>query len=303
MEYEYLPIEQAKKGDIVEYIFDGDKQRLKNTLAIIGYKDKFGSPAIPLEEKYWRLVKTKPGREAEVGDTVIRVSEPTSNTGISIGQVFEVKSKDDRYFNIGFISIYECTNFLTLCLKQELKNYNIMCDSMEESTKVQELCFSLGLTWFNLNKDVQLCKKFSINYEDKRLYSNKDINYKTITGKEFLELHNKPTLIHQECKETSTELSGTINPKQKEQTMQKLDLKLLLEFLTQPKASDATSAKHIGVLTEANGDYVGYVYADSVEELEDVVRKLENEGRKLHVFNYSTTLAQKPRKIIQVERV
>lgn len=39
------------------------------------------------------------------------------------------------------------------------------------------------------------------------------------------------------------------------------------------------------------------------QELQDIVRKPENEGRKLHIFDYSQTLAQKPRPVTKVARV
>lgn len=108
-----------------------------------------------------------------------------------------------------------------------------------------------------------------------------------------------------------TEISlPTINTKcilsiPEEETMNKSSLKLLMEMMAAMSAKeviDATNAKHVGILTELDGNYVGYVYANSLDELEDVVRTPINEGRTLHVFDYSTTLTQKPRKIISVER-
>lgn len=97
----------------------------------------------------------------------------------------------------------------------------------------------------------------------------------------------------------------TLNTIPEEETMNKSSLILLLEMtaaMNAKEVTDATNAQHIGILTESNGSYVGYVYANTVEELEDVVRKPANEGRTLHVFDYSTTLAQKPRKVIAVAR-
>lgn len=89
----------------------------------------------------------------------------------------------------------------------------------------------------------------------------------------------------------------------KEKTMNPLDLILLSIFMQEDKPKDATNANHIAVLTEADGTYVGYIYADDSTEFDDVMRKPENESRKLHIFNYDSTIAQKPRKIVKVDRV
>ena len=96
-----------------------------------------------------------------------------------------------------------------------------------------------------------------------------------------------------------------ITPIPEEETMNKSSLILLLEMMaamSNEEVTDATNAQHIGILTEVNGSYVGYVYANTLAELEDVVRTPANEGRTLHVFDYSTTLAQKPRKVVTVAR-
>ena len=96
-----------------------------------------------------------------------------------------------------------------------------------------------------------------------------------------------------------------ITPIPEEETMNKSSLILLLEMMaamSNEEVTDATNAQHISILTEVNGSYVGYVYANTLAELEDVVRKPSNEGRTLHVFDYSTTLAQKPRKVVAVAR-
>lgn len=92
---------------------------------------------------------------------------------------------------------------------------------------------------------------------------------------------------------------------QKEQTMNKLDLIALLDMMAEAitdTTPNATNAKHIGILTESDGTYVGYVYANTTKELEDIIRKASNEDRQLHVFNYNTTLIQKPREVITVDR-
>lgn len=94
---------------------------------------------------------------------------------------------------------------------------------------------------------------------------------------------------------------------QKEQTMTKFDLKLLTALMSallndnDPQV-DATNANHIGIITE-NDEYVGYIYFNDMDEATKIMQQPINEGRKLHIFDYKTTLAQKPRKIIEVERI
>lgn len=89
---------------------------------------------------------------------------------------------------------------------------------------------------------------------------------------------------------------------QKENTM---DLKLLLAMMAAMSETetpkDATNSKHVIIVTK-DGKYEGYFYADSAEELNEVVRKPENEGKKFHMFDYNATFAQKPRKVVPVER-
>lgn len=85
--YEYIPIEQAKPGDIVEYVGTrSDKWAKPGTLRIvtnrgymgdqIGINDDYCEDNIwDIEHKgkiLWKLLKTKPGSEAKVGDTIIR---------------------------------------------------------------------------------------------------------------------------------------------------------------------------------------------------------------------------------------
>ena len=109
---------------------------------------------------------------------------------------------------------------------------------------------------------------------------------------------------------TPVEVMKPSKPEQKsnqktETQMKKLDLVLLFQFLATQSTEkvDATNAKHIGILIDSEDSYVGYVYANTIKELQDIVRKPENEGRKLHIFDYSQTLAQKPRPVTKVARV
>lgn len=94
----------------------------------------------------------------------------------------------------------------------------------------------------------------------------------------------------------------------KEQPMNKLDLRLLLSLMAamsstdQEEQKDATNSEYVAIVTKDN-NYEGYVYIDSVEDAQKIMQLPENEGKKLHLFKYESTLAQKPRKVISVERV
>ena len=91
---------------------------------------------------------------------------------------------------------------------------------------------------------------------------------------------------------TSAPSSEPTPPAPKEPTMPTFDLKLLLQFMEavsqDAPVTDATNANHIAVLTEADGSYVGYIYGNSIEEFEEIIRRPENESRKFHIFNYDT---------------
>ena len=92
----------------------------------------------------------------------------------------------------------------------------------------------------------------------------------------------------------------------KEQPMNKLDLRLLTAIMAalataENEQLDATNSELICILTKDN-NYEGYFYSNSVGEYTEVMQKVENAEKKLHVFKYLSTVAQKPRKIIEVER-
>lgn len=101
----------------------------------------------------------------------------------------------------------------------------------------------------------------------------------------------------------------TVEPtkQQKEQTMNNLDLKLLLSIMAAMAASeevtkDATNSEYVCIMTKHN-EYEGYFYVDSIDEANKVMQSPEHEGKKLHIFKYESTIAQKPRKVIAVDRV
>lgn len=90
---------------------------------------------------------------------------------------------------------------------------------------------------------------------------------------------------------------------QKENTMDKTTLKLLLTLMgaTTEEPKDATNSQYIGILTE-DDEYIGYVYADTLKEMKEIIAKRENEGRTIHTFEFYKSYAQAPRPIIEVKR-
>ena len=102
--YKYLPIEQAKVGDVVEAVETVYNVTKGNLYVIlpnasnnsIGHfiNDKGEhTDVIYLLSEYWKLVATKPGSKAEIGDTV------KSITGLD--QIFTVTSSTSTHLQPG----------------------------------------------------------------------------------------------------------------------------------------------------------------------------------------------------------
>lgn len=163
----------------------------------------------------------------------------------------------------------------------------------------------VGSHWSFKEDNTDIIKVLKVN-------SDKDVSYKPIAdtdkhtsyavnGQWFLKNYvPRPDLDNQ----TSEQSENNTN-QQTEKQMPNSNLILLIHFLaTQAEEKvDATNAKHIGILAESDGTYTGYVYANTLKQLQDIVRKPENEGRKLHIFDYNQTIAQKVRPVTQVSRV
>lgn len=89
-------------------------------------------------------------------------------------------------------------------------------------------------------------------------------------------------------------------PTIKEQPMNKTTLKLLLELLgASEEVKDATNSKFVGIITNED-EYVGYMYFDSKEDATECMAQPRMELHKLHLFEKSCVLAQKPRKVIEL---
>ena len=94
--------------------------------------------------------------------------------------------------------------------------------------------------------------------------------------------------------------SEPTQPTIKEQPMNKTTLKLLLELLSaSEEVKDATNSKFVGIITNED-EYVGYIYFDSKEDATECMAQPKMELHKLHLFEKSCVLAQKPRKVIEV---
>ncbi len=74
-------------------------------------------------------------------------------------------------------------------------------------------------------------------------------------------------------------------------------LSLLTAQMIAPETKDATNSKFVGIITK-NDEYRGYIYMDAREEAEQIMQKPENEGSQIHVFEYNSTISQKPRDIV-----
>ena len=131
--YEYLPIEQAKKGDIVERIKNQGTALKIGTLCIVD-KDYKGHGTIYLnkgtfEGSYFKLIKTKPGKEVKVGDEVIFIGKESeaahSDYKAITGKIYIARkrsTKDFIYYNDHDSNSYT-SDFLVLCKEGEENTY------------------------------------------------------------------------------------------------------------------------------------------------------------------------------------
>jgi len=237
-----------------------------------------------------KVIQTKPGSEAKVGDKCIRISGGKYNAPTPDGTIVTVTDidKTDLYWD-------DCRGndkdqFLVLCQKPVEPELH-----SREYYEYWEEQFQAGInmtgikTGRKMGQTVHPYSKYLLEHSPMYWYNNRP-DWKV----QFELAEKQPT-------------KNQPQPQKEKQTMNTSDLKLLLQFMTaisqDAPTTDATNANHIAVLTEANGSYVGYIYGDTIEEFEEIIRKPENEGRKFHIFNYDTTLAQKPRKVVKVDRV
>lgn len=145
MKYEYLPIEQAKEGDIVEYCGENDLQRSKyinesrlhlvsdeevsgNNLGVIDKSGRNVWDIIHASKTLWKLIKTKPGTEAKVGDIVVWVDRENPELVGTTYAVTELYSKQLKVFpEIKDKSAPHKSRFKVLCQTKEKRTEFINC--------------------------------------------------------------------------------------------------------------------------------------------------------------------------------
>lgn len=109
--YEYGNIETAKAGDVLERVRQGSFNAPYDQigyLAVVGNDyPEGGRPS--LDPDWWKLVKTLPGSEAKVGDTVIRFKDGTRTcpTG-SVFTVLQIDHNSLYYTSDLAANTYEC---------------------------------------------------------------------------------------------------------------------------------------------------------------------------------------------------
>ena len=139
--YEYENIEDAKPGDIVERIKKGSSNEPYHQigyLAVVGNDFPETEGCRPsLDPNWWKLVKTKPGSEAKVGDTVIRFKDGTRTC--PTGTVFTVLKIDHKAL------YYDST------LSAYMNECKVLCKAEPISTEKRNLAFykRSGEPWTN----------------------------------------------------------------------------------------------------------------------------------------------------------
>ena len=59
---------------------------------------------------------------------------------------------------------------------------------------------------------------------------------------------------------------------------------------------------YIGIITDQGNTYVGYVYADTIKQLKEIIAKSENEGNTIHCFKFQDSFKQATRPVVKVTR-
>jgi len=141
--YIYDDINNAKPGDIIEYqstnitsfttknlyIANGFDKDFTNDMIVM--KDDKGSIDNGMHKDYWKLVKTKPGSEAKIGDTVITINTKGHDCGKKIeqGKVFIVDTINRDHL------IEKSKAGGQACIAKE--NVLVLCTESKTSTKSQ----------------------------------------------------------------------------------------------------------------------------------------------------------------------
>ena len=104
--------------------------------------------------------------------------------------------------------------------------------------------------------------------------------------------------------QTTVALSANPIPTIKEPEMNNTTLKLLLTLMgvTTETIKDATNSNYIGIITDSDNTYIGYVYADTIKQLKEIIAKSENEGNTIHCFKFQDSFKQATRPVVKVSR-
>ena len=243
--YEYLPIEQAKVGDIVEAI-DSENNVTAGKLYVIlpGSKNNsighfindLGKPSdgINLCKYYWKLLATKPGNHSKVGDTVFCIKDTTRSC--KQGKFFIVHDIDENYlspppgilFN-GLISqegwAWSKKYFVVLCKKEQIFTSQ--------------------------------CKEIFLNGCPETIPDFNSTKYKE--DQAFL---------------ASLDYTEKINQTQKENSMNSLQQLLCQIFGAEKPTTDYDNRKHLMVIVYSlDGKMVATATADSVEQVASEVKR------------------------------
>ena len=114
----------------------------------------------------------------------------------------------------------------------------------------------------------------------------------------------KPSLYQETTVSIDSLITQPNQTQQKENNMENTTLKLLLALMeaTEEVVADATNSKYVGIMTDEDNQYVGYIYFDDKDEATAIMQQRENEGKTLHIFKYKDSITQEPRTVISVKR-
>ena len=243
--YEYLPIEQAKVGDIVECIKDlpstftaGKLYQVKEPenkwgdLDIV--EDDKGSKTNGWAHKNFKLIKTKPGHKAQIGDTVFCIANTDGNC--KQGESFIVHDIDENY-----LSPPPGILFNGLTSKESWawsKKYFVVLCKKEQIFTSQ-------------------CKEIFLNGCPETIPDFNSTKYKE--DQAFL---------------ASLDYTEKINQTQKENSMNSLQQLLCQIFGAEKPTTDYDNRKQLMVIVYSlDGKMVATATADSVEQVADEVKR------------------------------
>lgn len=169
--YEYDYMDNAKAGDIVEYVGSADNPEyaIKGKLYILNKDYKIYNDLWLDDEKckdncwdysnqgtiLWKLVKTKPGSEAKVGDTVISIDKPGIHIPRqrgSIHQVTEIQSDSRLGYAQGRSTAPK--NFRVLCKAEQKKSTNLPIENAKAGDVVEFIRDGISGAFITNNKYV-----------------------------------------------------------------------------------------------------------------------------------------------------